>query len=163
MTPSWCFPPLPVVPFVPWWFDPVVATGFEYDVVGNTFDTIELPTFGWGDNLYDIDWGTGSATGVAGGAFYDLPTGISALTVTGIDIGDTGAGEFVDPTDPLAFITGFTFETAGVATLTMTPITFDTDPPVSDPIPEPSTWVLLGTGLIGLGLREWRKKTALKG
>ncbi|MFQ5617237.1 MAG: PEP-CTERM sorting domain-containing protein, partial [Anaerolineales bacterium] len=161
----WCFS-WPVFPggFFP--FDPDVATGYDYLISsGPNWATVEFPNFAWGDNLYDLTWSGGTVSDIPGGTTFDLTTldasGLSAFTVTGVDFGDVGAGEFVDPTNSVAFVTTFSFMGAGTTSFSMTPITQFVDPS-APPIPEPGTWVLLGAGLIGLGLRQWRVKASGK-
>ncbi len=140
--------------------DPIVAIGYDYEVTsGPNFQTVLLPT-GIGDDLYDLflfddtlmDY-TDSGIDLAGGSVHNFgPGGVDRFRILGIE---TEAG--LDPNDTEAFVTGVSFTSAGRVQMTQTPISFDTDPGGPGPIPEPSTVVLFATGLLGLGLSQWRK------
>jgi hypothetical protein len=64
----------------------------------------------------------------------------------------------LDPNNVTAFITGLTFISDGDFTGTMTPLITE----VSDlaAIPEPTTLLLFGTTLAGVGLAQWRRRKA---
>ena len=55
--------------------------------------------------------------------------------------------EMIDPTDPLAFVTGLSFTNNGTVNVTQNPIVVNIPDPVTTP--EPSS--LLSFGLLGLG------------
>lgn len=106
--------------------DPDVAVGYEYSVTEGPLliDRLIAPTLAF-DNQYDL---------FASGDFcksYDIPLGLitggspfnfsepqSCFAIRGIDV----AGN-LDPENPLAFVTGISFDKIGTATLTQTPIT----------------------------------------
>jgi hypothetical protein len=128
--------------------DPIVATGFEYAIgAGNpNFATVLLPAVQRTD--YTITWDNGKDTAnVIGGDLFNFlstdPLGVSAFTVTGIDLADG-----VDPSSGTDFVTNLTFVGDGSFTGTMTPITAS--------VPEPSTWSLMLLGLAGLGFAGYR-------
>lgn len=134
--------------------DPIVAIGYDYIInLGPLFQTVLLPNIG--DGLYDLYLWDGLAwvfdQVLTQGITHDFgPGGVGLFRILGIEI---SAG--LDPNDPLAFVTGLTFAGAGTVNMSMNPITFDTGPGV---IPEPSTFVLIGAGLVGLGLFRKRFK-----
>ncbi len=157
----WVFPETSVVPDVTWWFDPEYAVGYDYTVTGSTFTAIELPVEG--DNCYNLIVAgvvyhdcdpTTPETELLGGVLHDLtdisPTGLSALTVTGIEISAA-----LDPNDPLAFVTGFQFASAGNVVVTQAPITVF--------VPAPGTLFLAGAGLLGLMACRRKKQPRLAG
>jgi hypothetical protein len=77
---------------------------------------------------------------VAGGVQYFFQAGgVNAFDVTGID---PGLG--LDPSNPVAFITGLTFAGAGQFTGTQTPIV------TMVAVPAPSSISLFAVGLLGL-------------
>lgn len=143
-----------VIPNVPIFIDPAVATGYDYAIGAGDpfFATVALP-IGIGDNLYTITVG-GQSFVVAGGAQFDFRShgfadGVSAFKVTGIE---TGAA--LDPLSPDAFVTELTFVAAGSFTCTQRAITtFVTT------VPEPSSsslLVLAGGAMLGLARRGGR-------
>ncbi len=154
----WVFPDVEVVPDVTWWFDPEYATGYDYEVSGGpAFASITLPAVG--DDCYDLivngsvvhDCST--SDGLQAGVPHDLTDlgDITSLTVKGIEVDAQ-----LDPADPNAFVTGFTFTDPGVVTVTQAPIV--TDVPGAN-VPEPSTLFLLGAGALGFaGYRRKHKK-----
>lgn len=119
----------------PIFFDPVVTVGYDYLVSDNRFTGVELPVLG--DGVYEISFWDDVAyvfeSLVTGGSLFVFDTPVSRFLITGIEA-DLG----VDPTDPLAFVTGLTFESAGSATVRMVPVTN------SVPAPEPAMLVMIG-------------------
>ncbi|MBV1876613.1 MAG: choice-of-anchor L domain-containing protein [Pseudomonadales bacterium] len=132
-------------PLFPIFIDPDVAVGYIYEVVGSTFGSVTLPTLAIGDNLYDIFGWDGTdfillATNwLAGDAFLFGGAGVSKFKIEGIEI-DAG----LDPNDPLAFITGVSFTSGGMLTVTQTPIVEAVN------VPEPAQLALLLIGLFGI-------------
>jgi len=141
-----------------YWFDPLVATGYEYQVFGNRFASVILPDetqlYPGADNFYDLflfntSTNTWYDTGldIEGGQPFSFttldPTGIDLFRIMGID---PRAG--LDPADPTAFVTGFTFMNTGPALVTQTPLA----------TPEPSSLILVSLGLAGLLFAKARKR-----
>lgn len=76
-------------------------------------------------------------------ANYDAgytPGGVSRFRILGIEI-----SEMLDPTNPLAFVTGLTFTGTGTVSMRQVPVTFDTD---ATGVPEPAGLALLALGLL---------------
>lgn len=120
--------------------DPDIAIGYSY-VTGAgdpNFASVLLPSVG--DDLFDLVFGGIHHALMAGVQFFFPTGGVSAFDVLGIE---TSAG--LDPTDPLAFITGLTFVSAGQFTGTMTPLSVNISA-----VPEPGSFALLGLGLLAI-------------
>ncbi len=125
-------------------FDPIVAIGYDFIVDGPLVTSVEAPILPGGDDEFDLVIGS-NLFSIFGGIPFTLPDPASVFSIVGID-----PGEGLDPADPLAFAVGFTFDTSGPMTLTMTPITFQTDM-----IPEPSTFVMFVVlGGVGFAARR---------
>jgi hypothetical protein len=122
--------------------DPLVAIGYDYAIgLGDpNFASVILPSVG--DDVYDVFFQGVSHTVHAGDQFFFPAGGLSAFSVHGIE---PSAG--LDPTNPIAFVTGLTFVTTGQFTGTMTPLTLEVPPPV----PEPSSFALMLAGLAMIG------------
>jgi PEP-CTERM motif len=120
--------------------DPDIAIGYSYATGAGdpNFASVILPSIG--DDMFDLFFG-GIHHALAAGVQYFFPVGgVSAFDVLGIE---TSAG--LDPTDPLAFITGLTFVSQGRFTGTMTPISVNIAA-----VPEPGSFALLGLGLLAI-------------
>lgn len=141
-----------------WWFiDPLVATGYDYAIAtpGVSFAGVQVSTNA-GDGIYNLYDTTGGgevllSTTLATGAPFTFGSGVTTFRITGIE---TGAA--LDPSNPLAFVTGISFNFAGTppanVSLTQTPIVTDT----GTPVPEPATAALAALGLAGIG--AWRRR-----
>ena len=139
-----------VQPGITYSIDPEVAAGYIYEIgSGNpNFASVSLPNIG-NPNPYSLYIWNGSSfvfdTNLAANSVFDFAAGgVSEFEVLGI-AADLG----LDPTNPTAFITGLTFESAGDFTGTMTPITVS--------VPEPSTWAMVLVGFVGLGFAGYHK------
>lgn len=134
--------------------DPIVSIGYDYEIdSAHTFESVLLPVMG--DNMYDLWlWDTGlgeyvdSGVDLTGGVeHYFASMDISRFRIMGIE-----ASLGLDPTDGLAFVTGLTFNQAGLVQMSMTPVTIDTDQ-----VPVPGTLLLLSGGVAGLFFARRRR------
>jgi hypothetical protein len=126
--------------------DPLVAVGYDYQIGEGDplFASVMLPDIG--DGLFDLYLFDGSdwmlqAVLAAGQQYFFGGAGVDRFRVLGIEI-DAG----LDPSDVTAFITTVTFAETGRFTGTMTPITVE--------VPEPTTILLFGVGLLAFGYRN---------
>ncbi len=126
--------------------DPAVAIGYDYAIGPGdpNFASALFPNVGGGSfQLFDCS-GASLGTASAGTPFSFGPSGIGCFRLRGIA---PSAG--LDPADTTAFITGLTFTGPGEFTGTMSPLIAS--------IPEPGTFLLVGTGLAGVGGLAWRR------
>ncbi|WP_416307811.1 nidogen-like domain-containing protein [Neptunicella sp. SCSIO 80796] len=132
-------------PETPIFIDPDVAIGYDYIVnSGPLFASVVLPT-GFDDNLFDLwlwdsnlnDW-FDTTIDITGGIEYFFTTAVDRFRILGIDI-----AEMVDPNNPLAFVTGLTFNTAGIINMNQNAITEFVDDGTSNQVPEPPTLLLM--------------------
>jgi hypothetical protein len=137
--PTFVFLPVPVTAGVPILIDPVVVEGYDYAIGDGDplFASVVLPQ-AIGDGVYELSYGDQSLTLEGGVEHVFLGGGVAAFSVRGIE-----PGAALSPADPTAFVTELTFVTDGTFTGTMTPVTVEA-------IPEPGTWALMATGLLGL-------------
>ncbi len=141
---AFVFESVTVTANIPWFFDPVVAIGYDYEVTEGPL-VVEVTVMPVGDQtefLISVP-GVFEDQPITAEVPFDLrpwvSEGVSAFAITGID---PSAG--LDPTDPTAFVTGLTFAQDGVVSLTMTPIT----------IPEPASLMLAALGVLALSRRK---------
>jgi hypothetical protein len=140
----------PVQPSIPVFIDPPVAIGYDYTVTGGPlFTSVTAPTLP-ADNLFDLYFSADSCATytsfvaqLTGGVAYSFPTAQSCFGIR-----DIAMSANLDPSDPLAFVTGITFNQAGFVTVTQTPISAD----VPGPLP------LLGAAAAFRSTRRLRKR-----
>lgn len=134
---------------VPYLIDPIIAIGYDFAIgAGNPlFASILFPDLG--NFLYEIylwngfDWVLDDF--VAALTRFDFDGGsVDRFRVLGID---PSLG--LDPNDPTAFVTEVTFAGTGRFTGSMTAITAQ--------VPEPSSVLLVGLGMLGLMLARKRQ------
>ncbi len=132
----------------PIWIDPIIAVGYVYKVnSGPDFASVTFPSlaavndttgydlYRWDDILLDyILVGHYSA-----GDTYVFTGGVSQFRILGID-----TPLELDPNDPNAFMTGLTFTGGGTISMSMTPITYDTN---ASAVPAPSVIFLFLAGI----------------
>jgi hypothetical protein len=133
--------------------DPLVAVGYRYTIGPDdpNFASVVLPAVG--DNIFTLAYLLGGDPVLqqilANTQFFFPSGGVSAFDVSGIE-----TSAMLDPNDVTAFITGLTFVATGDFTGTMIPIITEV---ALQPIPEPTTLLLVGTTAAGLGLARWRQ------
>lgn len=132
-------------PSTPIFIDPEIAVGYDYIVnSGPNVASVILPDLG--DGLYEIyGWG---------GSSFDLFLG-DALAGIEFDFGVDGIDQFqvlgietsamLDPTDPVAFVTGLTFTDAGEVDISQIPVTVDVAA-----VPIPGSVPLLSAALLSV-------------
>lgn len=143
----------PIIPDVPLFIDPAVATGYDYfSDSGSNFTSVILPDIGDGEfALYlwnGFDWQFDTA--LTAGTQHSFGTsGVDRFRITGIE---TSAG--LDPNSVTAFVTGLTFSGTGQESMRMIPITQEVSV-----VSEPGTLaaVMVGFGMMGFMVR--RRKT----
>ncbi len=129
--------------------DPDVTIGYLYKVSGGpNFIEILLPTLGDPDGyqvqlLINGEWVT--VGNVDDGDTFTFASGVNTFRVMGIS---PALG--IDPTNPIAFVTGVKFDDTGTVQLEMQAI--------SVPIPEPESMALLAAGLVLVAVRRVRAR-----
>lgn len=138
------------------WLDPDVATGYVYDSTGQ-FASVTAPTLLTVNDAdgYVLHWtdinGTHSQS-LLPGQTINFGTGVYTFTLDGID---PNLG--LDPLNNAAFSLGVSFQTQGAYSVTQAAITTFVDDIVD--VPEPSSFVLFGLSILGLGLKKRRSKS----
>jgi hypothetical protein len=139
---------VPVIGGEFFFFDPDVAVGYDYAVTGGLlFASVLIPnTLPNGDSNFILELpGFGNFPLISGTPFDLLA--VNPLGFSNFRISDIDTMEMIDPTDPLAFVTGLSFTNNGTVNVTQNPIVVNIPDPVTTP--EPSS--LLSFGLLGLG------------
>ncbi|VWX54718.1 PEP-CTERM protein-sorting domain-containing protein [Novosphingobium sp. 9U] len=135
-------------PTRPTFIDPPVATGYDFGAEGGALFTSAVFTSLLNDSdgyqLYD---GANLLGQVAIGQTFTFASPLAAFQLRGID-----SINMLQPGDPLAFVSGFTFDRTGTVTVTQNPYVQD----VAAAVPETATWamMILGIGMVGGGLRR---------
>jgi hypothetical protein len=141
---------LPVQPNRRFFIDPLVAIGYDYAVTGGPlFYDVQAPSGINPSNTFDLIYGTTNVS-ITGGIPYIFTTPQSSFRIQGIDVAAN-----LDPTNPLAFVTGLGFNIAGNVTVTQTPITINTSPG-STSVPGPLP--VLGVAAVFGWSRKLRKQ-----
>jgi len=130
----------------------IIEDGFQFDF---NITEPDRPFFIDPDVLWSDSSGgnctdfVSSGTTLTGGTTFNFASPLRCFSVRGIE---TSAG--LDPTNPLAFVTGLTFESAGLVSMRQIPITVF----VTTQVPEPTTSAFIYAGLMGLGLLARKAK-----
>lgn len=144
-----------ILPGQTFFIDPDIAVGYTYTIEGSTFTSVTAPTLAQVNDAnaqYDLT-AVGLDTTIDSGERIEFALGgVSEFTLAGIDVTPG-----LDPTDPLAFITGISVDSfAGRSiTITQTPIIQST--PTPSPVPLPAGLLLLAPALMLLGGVRRRK------
>lgn len=127
---------VPIAPTIPWPYDPVVSTGYDYEInSGPNFASVTLPV-GFTDNQYTLFVDTDQSTPgiqesvgipLTGGELFDFTTYVDAVGVNAFRIRGIETEAQVNPDDPAGFITELSFVNSAAVDFTMTPLTQDSD------------------------------------
>lgn len=135
--------------------DPVVSTGYDYEITSgdNFFTSVLLPILPDDLDGYEIyalndNSPSGFLGSVLGGEVFNFLNPITGFTVLGID-----TAAMLDPANVTAFVTGLTFQNAGVVGMSQTPITTY----VPSAVPEPGSYGMLVIGLMLISLAKRRR------
>jgi hypothetical protein len=145
-----------------YFIDTEIATGYDYSVSGDPLFNSVIAQGGINsDNMFDLYFSTDSscrtdsftqlADHIFGNSEYTFPSPQSCFSIR--DIEETAN---LDLTNSLALVTGVSFDTAGVANVTQTPILTTVGGPVSTSVPGPLP--LLGIGAAFSFSRKLRKR-----
>ena len=143
--------------------DPVIAIGYDIDATENIL-TAEFQDLGDPDGydiylLSDLSTVIGTVFPTGGSnAIFDFGALFGGSGIPGFRVGGIDPSLGLDPTNPLAFAVGLTFDV-----LAPTPVTINMNPVtafVAGGVPEPSTWAMLifGFGFIGGAMRHRRRQ-----
>lgn len=131
----------------PVFIDPDFATAYEYQVAPGSPLVVKVlvpaPLSG-GDGMFTLEFGS-SSFDLFAGVEFDIAANNGGMGVDFFRISGISLDEMLDPTNPLAFVTGLTFEQAGLVNITQTPITS----PAVD-VPEPGSLPLVALCLLVL-------------
>ncbi|QHJ11539.1 hypothetical protein FX988_01773 [Paraglaciecola mesophila] len=138
------------------WIDPDVATGYTYTATdGGLFASVTAPTLlsvndSDGYLLSYLVNGVEQVVALASGQTFEFDMPVPEFTISSINVELA-----LDPTDPLAFVTGVAFSEGGQFGVIQSPITEFVDDSVA--VSAPGTFAIFALSLLGLcGLR--RKK-----
>ncbi|MFN9933886.1 MAG: nidogen-like domain-containing protein [Cyanobacteriota bacterium] len=146
----------PVQPAQRYFIDPPVAIGYDYTVEGvPNFASVIAPILP-ADSLFDLYTSSDSCatysdfvTQLTGNVEYTFATPQSCFSIR-----DIALAANLDPTNTTAFVTGITFDAAGMVNVTQTPITQNVDNGASVPGPLP----LLGAAAAFRWSRRLRRR-----
>ncbi len=128
--------------------DPIVAVGYDYVVSsGPNILTAVFPAIPGDSDGYQVRTLADALLGtVMPGDVFDFgPLGVSGFRLSGID-----PGALLDPSNPVAFVTGLSFVSAGTVQMSQNPITFDYQPNGQVPVPAALPLIAIGLGALGL-------------
>lgn len=143
-------------------FDPEIAIGYTYETDGGSaFDAVVLPDIG--DGRYDLlllDEILGeyvdTQMDILAGETFVFDEAVTSFRIGGIEVDAA-----LNPDDPLAFVTGLSFDQSGFVNFTQTPLTTNVGGDNELDIPEPPTTFLAllgGMALAGLSRRNHRAR-----
>lgn len=137
-----------VNPDTVYFYDPPVATGYDFNIVGAGVTSAIFPTLlndPDGYQIYDLAWNL--LGNVAVGGTFNFASAVTGFYLRGIN-----PANLLQPGDPTAFVFGLTFNQGGTVTVTQTPFVEDYTPAV----PEPASWAMMigGFALAGSAMRR---------
>jgi hypothetical protein len=137
------FTPTPMVPI---FIDPLIAIGYDYQITAgsNRILKVVLPVLAGDLDGYQIyALGNISAGGLLGTVLGGQTFSFAGNGVTGFSVRGIDEAAVLDPSNPTAFVTGLTFATSEVVSMSQIPVTVEA-------VPEASSWLLMAVGLAAL-------------